>query len=396
MIARLAQLWWAILAVALWLIGTAVMMFAVARTDVTWAVVLVNSPSLLIVGLAIGVRRPEVRVGQLLALSGAGFAVAALIIDELATGLAEVVSTTAGAFILTASATIGPLSVFAIALALLLFPDGSLPSPRWRVLAILLLGYGFAASAVGAVFSVRRFDRPLTAETLVEFSSLFSTVVTIGIALMLPVFASLAVRARLATGAVRRQVGWLAYGVGIYVIFLLAVANTDNTVEFALLDQLFFSAIPLAIWVAITRHGLYDLGRLVSRTVVYIAVVGALAVVYFGAFTILSTWLPVDSDLGVAASTLTAAAAFNPLRRRIQASVDRRFFRTRYHTQEVFDRFAERVTERPDADAIERDIVDVLTATLAPGTSAVWIRTRRSEAVTAVPHGEAISTREES
>lgn len=192
---------------------------------------------------------------------------------------------------------------------------------------------------------------------------------------MLPVFASLAVRARRATGAVRRQVGWLTYGVGIYVIFLVAVANTDNTVEFALLDQLFFSAIPLAIWVAITRHGLYDLGRLVSRTVVYIAVVGALVVVYLGAFTILSTWLPVDSDLGVAASTLAAAAAFNPLRRRIQTSVDRRFFRTRYRIQEVFDRFAEGVTERPDAEAIERDIVDVLTATLAPGTTAVWIRT---------------------
>jgi MFS family permease len=371
-IARLAQLWWAILAIALWLVGTAVMTFAVARTDVTWAVVLVNTPSLLIVGLAIGVRRPEVRVGQLLALSGAGFAVAALMIDELVTGLAAAVSTTTGAAILTAGATIGPLSVSAIALALLLFPDGSLPSPRWRVLAILLLGYGFASSAVGLVFSVRRFDRPLAAETLVEFTSLFSATVTIGIALMLPVFASLAVRARRATGAVRRQVGWLAYGVGIYVIFLMAVANTENTVEFALL---FFSAIPLAIWVAITRHGLYDLGRLVSRTVVYIAVVGALAVVYLGAFTILSTWLPVDSDLGVAASTLAAAAAFNPLRRRIQTVVDRRFFRTRYHTQEVFDGFAERVTGRPDAEAIEQDIVEVLTATLAPGTTAVWIRT---------------------
>ena len=129
-----------------------------------------------------------------------------------------------------------------------------------------------------------------------------------------------------------------------------------------------------AIGIAITRHGLYEIDRLVSRTVTYAVVVGLLTAVFFGMITLLTLVLPAESDLATAASTLAVAALFNPVRRRMQAVVDHRFNRSRYDAQRVIDRFAGSLRDQVDSDQVMDGWVGVVTETMQPTSVSVWVR----------------------
>ena len=129
-----------------------------------------------------------------------------------------------------------------------------------------------------------------------------------------------------------------------------------------------------AIAVAITRHGLYEINRIVSRTVSYTLVVVLLALLYLGTVTVLANFLPAESPVAVAGSTLAVAALFNPLRRRVQAWVDRRFNRSRYDTQKVMDDFAGSLRDRVDPDGVVDGWVGVVSETMQPSTVGVWVR----------------------
>lgn len=355
---------WIGVSIVLWVLGTGSLALAIAEGASPY-ILAIASPSMILVGLVIGVRRPEVKVGQLLAVSGGAFACSIALLplapDDRVVGDA----------VLVASHLVAPIAVVTLVGALLVFPDGRLRSPRWgwvaASLAILLLdGIGRALAVLGS--------RPSLFVVLTE--SWF----VIGMVLMVAALASLVLRARTGTGVVRRQVGWLAYGVASYVGFLLVAERSlgidQDDPAWVLIDQIFFSAIPLAIWVAVSRYRLYDLDRLVSRTVAYSAVVLVLAATYLGALAAVSSLLPVEDEIGVAVSTLAVVAMFAPVRRRVLALVDRRFFRTRYQSQEVFDGFARRLRARNvvGTDAIEGDILAVLEETLAPQRAGVWIR----------------------
>jgi hypothetical protein len=133
-------------------------------------------------------------------------------------------------------------------------------------------------------------------------------------------------------------------------------------------------ALPAAITVAILRYRLYEIDRLVSRTVSYAVVIGMLVAVYAGGVFLLRSLLPVEGDLAVAASTLAVAALFNPLRRRVQKRVDRRFNRPRYDAEREVERFAGRMRTDLDLDDVTGDLLGVVTMTVQPAAATVWIR----------------------
>jgi len=132
--------------------------------------------------------------------------------------------------------------------------------------------------------------------------------------------------------------------------------------------------VPLSITVAVLRFRLYDLDRVVSRTVTYGAVTGLLLAVYVGLVTAVSRLTPSGSSLAVASSTLAVAALFQPVRRRVQLAVDRRFNRARYDADRTVDVFRRRLREEVDLDAVRTELLAVAQQTLQPASSALWLR----------------------
>lgn len=141
--------------------------------------------------------------------------------------------------------------------------------------------------------------------------------------------------------------------------------------------QLVWSVIPVAIGIAILRYRLYEIDRLVSRTVTYGCVVAVLVGVYIGGVFVLGAVLPLEGDVAVAAATLAVAALFNPLRRRIQVSVDRRFNRSRYDFEREVARFAGILRDRIDPEEVVAAWTRVVSDTMQPATVGVWLPRRR-------------------
>jgi divalent metal cation (Fe/Co/Zn/Cd) transporter len=133
-------------------------------------------------------------------------------------------------------------------------------------------------------------------------------------------------------------------------------------------------AIPIAATLAILRYRLYDIDRIVSRTVTYAAVAGVLAITYFGVVALLTTLLPPRSPLAVAGSTLVVAALFNPLRRRLHALVDRRFNRSRYDAEQVADKFARGLQDDLGQGGLTSGLLRVVAETMQPTVLSVWVR----------------------
>ena len=186
-------------------------------------------------------------------------------------------------------------------------------------------------------------------------------------------------------GAVERaQLKWFVSASG-FVILLVALitlvpqathANTlVGAVEFGIVVAGYW-ALPAAIVTAVLRYRLYDIDRLISRTITYTVVVGLLTAIYLGGVFVLPGWLGLQGDLSVAASTLVAAALFNPLRRRVRDMVNRRFNRPRYDGERELKRFAEGLRDEVDLDDLSKALVGVAHTTLQPSIASVWIRSR--------------------
>jgi hypothetical protein len=201
----------------------------------------------------------------------------------------------------------------------------------------------------------------------------------IGFALLAAV--SLIVRYRRQRGVERLQIKWFAFAVVNVIVLMTAREILEGSVPIppVIWDLLFgvsVLALPIAIGASVMRYRLYEIDRIVSRTVSYALVVGLLAAVFFVVVTALTSVLPGGSDLAVAASTLAVAALFNPLRRRIQLWVDRRFNRSRYDAQKVMNGFASSLRDRVDPDAVVDGWVGVVSETMHPSAAGVWVRGR--------------------
>jgi hypothetical protein len=272
-----------------------------------------------------------------------------------------------------------------LTLPLLLLPDGRLRSPRWRaVLAAAVIGT--TVEVVGWVLS----PDPLT-QTLEPVAKPFplhgaagtiaTTVSWIGWGLLfacIPAAAACVVlRFRTSRGVERQQLRWVAAGATVAVagpaVLVPLEAFVFKVTPNAFAIPLLLS-VPLAIAVAVLRYRLWDLDRLVSRTVTYTLVTALLVVPYLLILPVVTRLAEGAGSLAVAAATLAAAAAFQPLRRRVQQVVDRRFNRRRYDAARTVDGFAARLREQVDLDALAGELLAVVDQTVQPTRAWLWLR----------------------
>lgn len=280
-----------------------------------------------------------------------------------------------------------------LALALYRFPDGRPLGPIWLVAERVLLG-ALALQVLVALLEPTLLDdpavvgNPLTGGAAVPgLGALEATLtatqpVLVGGLLSL---VSLVVRWRRGDGATRRQLTWVLYPVLVGTTVAAALATIEVVVELSssaenaagvVVTVLFTLGVPFGILMAMTRARLYDLDRLVSRTVSYALVSAVLVAVYLasvlGLRALLDARLGAQSDIVVAVSTLVVAALFGPLRRRTQALVDRRFDRPRLDRQRTVDTFVARLRDEVDRDAVVDDLTTTVTRALGPNSVGVW------------------------
>jgi uncharacterized membrane protein len=183
---------------------------------------------------------------------------------------------------------------------------------------------------------------------------------------------------RRATGVERQQLKWVAVGGGCAIPGIAAGSVSQQGGLVGLLGSVFaavgYGTLPVCIGVAVLRYRLYDLGRVVSRTLSYAVVTGLLLAVYLALVTAASRVLPAESPFAVAASTLAVAALFQPLRRRVQSAVDHRFNRARYDADRTVDAFTRRLRDEVDLDAVRADLLQVVHGTLQPTAVGLWLR----------------------
>jgi hypothetical protein len=277
-----------------------------------------------------------------------------------------------------------PAFVLLLCLVPLLFPTGAPPSPRWRVV-------GWTAAVAGGVATVSNAFAPGSLETAdfpwvdnpfgiggLGLATLADvSFVPVGLA-ALAGLASLVVRYRRAHGIERLQLRWVAVAACLLVV--LAVGGDlalDSLVSGAgwLGILLGLLAVAVAVAIALLRYRLYDIDVVVRRTLVYGVLTAVLAGVYVGTVLLLQLVLSPSSDLAIAGSTLAVAALFRPARSRVQAAVDRRFFRHRYDAQRTLEAFAVQVRDKVELPALTGELAAVVHQTLKPAHVSVWLRT---------------------
>jgi hypothetical protein len=265
----------------------------------------------------------------------------------------------------------------------LLFPTGQLPSRRWRPVA-WAAGAGLAGWVLGSTF----------APTILSYSpsirnpagvtgpagNIFK-IMGLGGELLIPATGlaavlSLAFRYRRASTAERAQLKWLVYAGALVVAAALAGAPAANNLQNAILSGA-VALVPVAIGIAVLRYRLYDIDRIISRTLAYAIVTGLLVGIYAGLVLLTTQVFRVHTPVAVAAATLAAAALFNPVRRRVQKAVDRRFNRARYDADQTVAAFAARLKDAVDLDAVRDDLASVVTTALEPAHVSMWMSERK-------------------
>jgi len=278
-------------------------------------------------------------------------------------------------------------------LAVLLFPDGRVPSPRWRwVLWVYLAVAGawvagvvfISAGAiirhnvhVAATGDLLLLDRPTgsTAWWGVVQDMFFPLLGVFWLATL----GGQALSYRRSSGERRQQLKWLVGGSTVAIVggaLGVPLSNSPSRILQIVgsVGIVAVLALPVSIGVAILKYRLYDIDRLISRTLAYAIVTGLLVGVYAGLVLLATRVLPFSSPVAVAGSTLVAAALFTPLRRRVQRMVDRQFNRARYDADRMVASFAARLTEATDLGAVRDDLAGVVRASLEPAHVSVWIK----------------------
>ena len=342
-------------------------------------------------GALVASRRPENPIGWLLCLTALSFAIGGVCvgISEYAAReqREDLVAATVAAWVGTFVWMIG-VGV-AATFVLLLFPDGHLPSRRWRPVA-WLAGTSLGLTITGLALAPGRIEDTSVTNPLgfAAVDRVLDTAVGIGLGLfsvsILLSCLSLAVRFRSAPRVQRQQLKWLAYTLPLVVLWMgasVVVESTqsgDTAVEISnTLVAIGLTVVPVSIGIAMLRHRLYDIDVVINRTLVYGALTATLAAVYLGSVLLLQQVLnplTAQSDLAVAVSTLTVAALFRPARARIQAGVDRRFYRRRYDAARTLESFSERLRHEVDLASVSTDMRDVVRETVQPAHVSLWLR----------------------
>jgi hypothetical protein len=338
------------------------------------------------VGALVASRRPRSPIGWIMCVAGLTYALMGLA-DTYAHGLVEeppdpLPGSTAAAWASHWGWLVGV--GLAATFLLLLFPTGRLPTSSWRPVA-WLAGCGFAVGVPGLALAPGRLeDFPIDNPVGVPGAELAAGVG--GLALLAAALASIVslfFRYRRARGDERQQLKWLIYAaalVGVVIASLVTLEAAATSVSSEVVNALVtgsLAAIPLAMGIAILRHGLYDIDLVINRTLVYGVLTATLAAAYLSTVLLLQlalSPLTEQSDLAIAGSTLAVAALFRPARRRIQELVDRRFFRRRYDAALTLEAFGVRLRDEVDLDALGGELRTVVADTMQPAHVSLWLR----------------------
>jgi hypothetical protein len=277
---------------------------------------------------------------------------------------------------------------------ILLTPGGSLPSPRWRRWAFLAAALPVVSVVAWALLPFqepyRSVANPLAVTAIADPLEVVAVVTAIASLLVLPVGAwSLVVRFRRARGTERQQLRWVVLAAAlasVAVAALLVGLAVEAQPLAAWAVAAFVTLPPLAIGAAVLRYRLYDLDRIISRTLAYGLLALILALGYSLVVLGLGQLLGQGSSLVVAAATLTVAAAFQPLRRRLRRALDRRFDRRRYHAAQTIQAFSARLRQQVDLDTLTAELLTVVDQTMQPTMVSLWLRPTVA-ASTKVPTG---------
>jgi hypothetical protein len=336
------------------------------------------------VGLVLASRRPRHPVGWL--LLALGLSVSA---SGLADGYARYAVVGRPGALPAADwvATYSPATVFmglvCVGFILLLTPTGSLPSPRWRWWArvaaaspvLFLLALTFGPLLIPPYESM---PKPLAVPALAGVANLATAAAFAVTAGGLAVGAwSLVLRFRRARGTERLQLRWLAFAAavtGVLALVVLVGMVVGATAVLLLAAGVCMAVLPLATGAAILRYRLYDLDRIISRTVAYGLLTVLLGLGYTALALGLGQLLGRGTPLVVAAATLAVAVVFQPARRRVQAAVDRRFNRRRYDAAQTIQAFSARLRQQVDLDTLTGELLAVVEQTMQPTRASLWLR----------------------
>jgi hypothetical protein len=359
-------------------------------------------PGFAVVGLVLAVRQPRHRIGWLFVVMGLVAAVHAFAFEYATRALATAPgSLPAAEWLAWVAYWTWPLNLLGLALLLLLFPDGRLPSRRWRLVP-WLLGIAFAGITswtmlhptlmrLGVVETANPAGVATLDDRAIQGLGLVPGVVVTTAVLVGSLACALApfLRRRRAQPIERQQLKWLAAvaatsGLVGAAGFVMAGFDSTGVARVGLVLVLVALAgvvvgIPAAVGVAILRYRLYDLDRLISRTLVYGFLTVVLGLGYAGIVLVLSQLFGgirgQPPSLVVAGATLAVAALFQPARRRIQAVVDRRFNRRKYNAAKTVEAFSRRLRDEVDLDALSAELLVVVDQTIQPTRASLWLRT---------------------
>jgi hypothetical protein len=373
----------------------------------------IGADALLAVAVGVGVatsqliisRRPGNAIGWLLGLIGLALA-ASMFFDQyalygLGTAPGSLPAARAAGW---AAGVLATATVLLLGFLILLFPDGQLPSRRWRPVlwALVVVTVGWLAGELQADTTVTggitgalsgagityRYHGIFPQQAWLSSGGAGRVLFVLGLVTGVLVVASVFVRRRGASTERRKQLAWLGY-VGLLTVLWAAAMIVGSVAApgafnswlspllWALLVCTPVAGVPLACAMAILKYRLYEIDRIISRTLAYAIVTGLLVGVYAGLVLLATEVFGFRTPVAVAASTLVAAALFTPLRSRVQHRVDRRFNRARYDADQTVTAFADRLKDAVDPDAVRADLLGVVHRSLEPTHATVWLRPTR-------------------
>jgi hypothetical protein len=339
------------------------------------AIGIVTAIGMAVLGALIANRKPRNPIGWLMSLSGLLLGVFSFNQQYAPLAVAESLPLV-GLSSWLATWTALPGIAITITSSLQLFPDGRLPSPRWRPVAWVSAAAAVVPAAVIAVrawplrgpeLAALTFDHPATA-------AVFGIGFLVVLALSVVSMAALVVRFRRSAGVERQQIKWFAYGAMIGIpLGLPAQVPFWGPILELVQPPLMFAGLGIGMF----RHRLYDVDRVINRTLVYGLLTAVLGLAYAAGSLVFVLVAGAGSDPPswlVAAATLATAAVFRPARRRIQAVVDRRFNRRRYNAAQTIEAFSARLREQVDLATLSAELLAVVDQTVQPTRTSLWLR----------------------
>jgi hypothetical protein len=359
-----------------------------------WSFTTLGVP-LAVVGALITSRRPGNRVGILLLVGGLSISVEK-VAEELTSYGVRVPGAVPGVGLIGWVSNLAWIpSILMLLLLPVLFPDGQPPSPRWRPVVWAIVAGAVVTTVLAALIPRIGIEPSLRSPLALPGSAGVALERVLRLVFLgLPVaavaaMAAMIVRFRRARGVERQQLKWLAYAGGVVVVATVAQDTWLGGWPVAAATALLW-AIPVAIGVAILRYRLYDIDRIINRTLVYGLLTMLLGLGYAGMVLVLGQLFGGIGDQPpgwvIASVTLAVAALAQPARRRIQQAVDRRFNRRRYNAAKTIEAFSTHLRDQVDLDTLTVELLAVVNHTVEPTSSSLWLRSQPQRERQTLPH----------